>query len=527
MRRTLPLVALAAAAFVAACQDASQPVAPPDPTTALSPQTSLLTVQQTERVMPGRILARLQDGAAPAAVGRDHGLALERVARGFVMYQGAVGNERALAARMRGDTRVAWAEPDYIRTVTDIDPRLWAFYNPGGLTITYTRGRNNGQVVSSKISKNDADEDNVSSYAAGGSSVTLASIDTGVDFTHPELSGLVMAGYDYVDNDGDPTDTEGHGTHTTGTMVGRTVGIAGVSGATGNVKVWVYRVCGAQGCPTSAIVSAIYAAADKGVVAMNMSLGGPSESQAEADAIAYATAAGSLVIASAGNDGTGTVSCPACDPNAISVAATNWQDTLSYYSNWGPGLDISAPGGEMYSNTSEESGIYSSVPGGYAYYQGTSMAAPQVTGTAGIVASKAGLTGGALRSRILGSVDDLGDAAHFGAGRLNSYRAVTGSTLDEGGSPPPPPPPAGLTASFGYSCSNAACSFDASGSTGATSWSWAFGDGATGSGVTAGHTFTGAGNFNVTLTVGDGSGATDSTSHTVSCKQRGPNLKCS
>jgi subtilisin family serine protease len=181
-------------------------------------------------------------------------------------------------------------------------------------------------------------------------------------------------------------------------------------------------------------VNAINAAADyPNMVAINMSLGGSSESQAEKNAIAYATGKGILVIASAGNDGTGTVSCPACDPNAISVAASQWQDKLASYSNWGSGLDITAPGGNCYSNTTSEGCIYSAyLSGGYAWMQGTSMAAPQVTGTAAIVASFTGLRGSALRSRLTSTTDNVGDAAHFGAGRLNSYRAVTGTSLPAG-----------------------------------------------------------------------------------------------
>jgi len=528
MRRTLPLLALTATALVAACRDAGQVVAPPDPSAAHSVQPELSLQRQPERVVPGRVLARLRDGVDPTAVGAENAAELARVTRGYVMFRGAVGSERALAARLRGDARVVWAEPDYLRQTSTIDPRLWAFYNPGGLTISFTRGRNNGQAVTSYLSTDDADQDNVEGYASGGGAVKIASIDTGVDFGHTEfLPGQLVAGWDYYDNDADPTDTEGHGTHTTGTMVGRNVGVAGVSGAGANVTVYVYRVCGQIGCPTDAIVNAIYAATDAGVVAMNLSLGGGSESQAEADAIAYATSHGALVIASAGNDGTSTVSCPACDQNAISVAASNWQDGLTYYSNWGDGLDITAPGGEMYSNTTEESGIYSSVPGGYAYYQGTSMAAPQVTGTAAIVASVTGLTGSALRSRILGSTDDLGPSGYdtqFGYGRLNSYRAVTGTTLNEGGSPPPPPP--SLTAAFSYACSGLDCSFDGSSSSGATSWAWAFGDGGTASGVNAVHSYGGVGNFTVTLTVGDGSGGSDMTSQTVRCKQRGKSVRC-
>jgi serine protease len=261
-----------------------------------------------------------------------------------------------------------------------------------------------------------------------------------VDLTHPEFTSAacggnrLVAGKDWYNNDNNPTDDDGHGSHTTGTMAGCTVGVAGVSGAASHVQVYVQKVCGRRGCPTSAIVNAIYAAADRpGMVAMNLSLGGTSESQAEKDAILYATNAGVLVIASAGNSGGSTVACPACDPNAISVAATTWQDQKASYSQYGSGLDISAPGGNCYSNTTPEGCIYSAYKsGGYAWLQGTSMAAPQVTGTAAIVASVTGLRGSALRTRLLTTTDDLGTAGYdttFGSGRLNSYHAVTGNTL--------------------------------------------------------------------------------------------------
>ena len=166
-----------------------------------------------------------------------------------------------------------------------------------------------------------------------------------------------------------------------------------------------------------------------------MSLGGKTESQGEKTAILKATQAGILIIASAGNSGSGRVACPACDANAISVAATNWRDVRTSYSQYGSGLDISAPGGECYSNTTPEGCIYSSVPGGYDWYQGTSMAAPQVTGTAGVVALVTGLRGSDLRTRLLSTTDDLGTAGYdtgYGAGRLNTYRAVKNSSLGAG-----------------------------------------------------------------------------------------------
>jgi len=386
--------------------------------------------------MAGEVIVRVREGASVDAVASEHGLAVGEAGyrNSFVIMRGQAGNERGQANGLRGDARVEFAEPNYLRQPTAIDPNLWAFYNPGGLNMKFTSGKSRGlPIPSSYASLNDADEDNIQGYAAGGGDVVIGSIDTGVELTHTEFTGRLIAGKDWVDNDNDPSDQEGHGTHTTGTMAGSTVGVAGVSGAASHVRVYVQRVCGRRGCPTSAIVSAIRAAADyPGMVAMNLSLGGSSESQAEKDAIAYAASKNVLVIASAGNDGTSTVSCPACDPNAISVASTNWADKLASYSNYGSGLDISAPGGECYSNTTPEGCIYSSYTGGgYAWLQGTSMAAPQVTGTAAIVASKTGLRGSALRSRLLSTADGIGDATHFGSGRINSYRAVTNSTLTE------------------------------------------------------------------------------------------------
>lgn len=435
MKRTPLMVAAAAAlVFVASCADTS-PLAP------VASSSSAAASRAADEVYDGQVIVKLADDADVASVARDNGLAVAgtmRENRAFVL-RGAVGNEHAAARLLRADARVVYAEPDYLRQTTTINPNLWAFFNPGGLNMKYTRGRTSGQFLAiSNASTADADEDNVENYATGGADVVVGSIDTGVDFTHAEFmtngASRLIAGWDWYSNDNDPADTDGHGTHTSGTMAGNTVGVAGVAGAGPHVRVYVQRVCGKRGCPTSAIVNAIRAAADyPGMVAINMSLGGASESQAEKDAIAYATSKDVLVIASAGNAGSATVSCPACDGNSISVAATTWRDGLASYSNYGAGLDIAAPGGLCYSNTTAEGCIYSAYKGGgYAWLQGTSMAAPQVTGAAGVVASATGLRGAALRSRLLSTTDAIGDATHFGAGRLNAYRAVTGGSLPGG-----------------------------------------------------------------------------------------------
>jgi serine protease len=224
------------------------------------------------------------------------------------------------------------------------------------------------------------------------------------------------------------------------------------------------------------------------------------------------------------------VSCPACDPNAISVAASDWLDEHAYYTNYGNGLDLIAPGGELYSNTTSEAGIYSSVPGGYAYYQGTSMAAPQVTGAAAVVASMIpSARGAALRARLEDNARDLGSSGYdtqYGYGRLDLQAAIGGS--GSGGDPPVEPPADPLLASFSYSCSATNCGFDASASTGASTWAWSFGDGTSGTGVQPSHSYSSPGNYTVILTVGDGTD-TDSAGTTVRCKARGKDkaLSCS
>ncbi|HYR11238.1 MAG TPA: S8 family serine peptidase, partial [Longimicrobium sp.] len=399
-----------------------------------------LALQQTaEEVVPGEILIKMKDGAPVSELtARIPGLRLERrlVARsGISVLRVASGQERAEAARLASDPNVEYAHPNYIRRINAIDPRLWAFYNPGGLFARFNTSPFNPLPVGYN-SLTDADIDMVEGSGAGGSPVVIGSLDTGADTDHPELVGKLILGWDWANGDALPEDDNGHGTHTIGTMVGTTVGVAGVSGAGTNVQVHVQKVCtGAGSCPTSNIVNAIYAAADyPGMVAMNLSLGGSTITTAEVNAINYAVnTKGVLVIAASGNNGSGVVACPACNVNSISVGATNWRDVKTAYSQYGSGLDIVAPGGELYSNTTQEMGIWSAyVGGGYAYLQGTSMATPHVTGTAGVVASKTGLTGAALRNRLLSTADDKGPIGYdtsYGNGRLNFYRALTLTTL--------------------------------------------------------------------------------------------------
>ncbi|WP_420126165.1 S8 family peptidase [Longimicrobium sp.] len=418
---------------LAACSD--QPAAP----TGEALPAPLSLQQNTDEVVPGEILVKMK-GSAPVTdlTARVPGLRLDRrlaVRSGVSVLRVERGQERAEAARLAADPNVEYAHPNYIRRINAISPALWAFYNPGGLK-AYFNTSPFSALPSGYWSLTDADIDLVENSGTGGSQVVIGSLDTGADTDHPELVGKLILGWDWANSDALPEDDNGHGTHTIGTMVGTNVGVGGLSGAGANVQVHVQKVCTAAGsCPTANIVNAIYAAANyPNMVAMNLSLGGTFITPAEQAAISYAVnTMGVLVIAAAGNNGSGTVGCPACDPLAISVGATNWRDARAYYSQYGPGLDMTAPGGELYGNTTNEMGILSSyLAGGYAYLQGTSMAAPHVTGTAAVVASVTGLRGAALRTRLETTADDKGAFGYdqvFGNGRLNYYRALTTATL--------------------------------------------------------------------------------------------------
>ena len=451
--RLSSVLAVASLASLAACSDVPSSAPTLDPSTAISASKAT----SDDPVVPGDVIVKLKDGQDINALVARHGVG--RGAAGYLHAFDIVttehGNERAMAARLAADPAVEYAEPNYIRHTDAVDSRLWAFYNPGGLNMQYTSG-GTGFIPSSYASKADADEDNISNYAVATNDVTIGSIDTGVDFTHPEFTGRLIAGKDWLDNDNDPSDTpdEGHGTHTTGTAAGTNVGVAGVAGVAAHVKVYVQRVCGAAGCPDAAIINAINAAAQyrdangKPLVAVNFSIGGSTESTGEKNAIAALTANGTLFIASAGNSGSNRLACPACDANAVSVSSTTWQDVLASYSQYGRGLTISAPGGNCYSNTTPEGCIFSAVvsgytggavsgptSGSYGWMQGTSMAAPQVTGTAAVVSAVTGLRGTALKNRITSTADDIGTAGYdtkYGYGRVNTYRAVTGTSLPAG-----------------------------------------------------------------------------------------------
>jgi len=216
----------------------------------------------------------------------------------------------------------------------------------------------------------------------------IAVVDTGVDYTHPDLgTAKIIEGPDYWDGDMDPMDTTGHGTHVAGIAAALTDNQVGVAGVSGKSKVLAIRV-GACWIPVFAGAAGIVYAADySGVKVINLSWGGDWPDPYIADAVQYAIGKGILVVAAAGNGDTDEPMYPAAYPNVLAVGATEAvavgcdesRVRKASFSNYGGYVDIAAPG----------VGILSTIRGGqYAFYDGTSMASPYVAGAAALIWGK-------------------------------------------------------------------------------------------------------------------------------------------
>jgi subtilisin family serine protease len=432
------LAIIAASALVlAGCQDSSDVLAP----TATAPEAapSFSTAGNGEYVS-GQILVKFKSGANGASVASAHGGSLknEVLDRIFVMKVPA-GRELNVISALSHNPNVEFAEPDYIRTyglpcslgdcVAPLDTYFgykWDHNNDG--TLNTTAGAlvvNTGKV--------DADIDWLEAHQQLGAftgGAVIAIIDTGVFGAHVDLAGRVLPGYDFVNNDSDPADDDGHGTHVAGIAAAggdNNLGVTGVAYGP-NVKILPIKVCGPSGCPSSAIVSGIRYAADNGANVLNLSLGGRFATTAEQQALQYALSKDVLPFCATGNDGSKTaISYPAKFPECVAVGATDWFDTKASYSNAGNEIDVAAPGGDS-ENANGYSYILSTYnDGGYGFVAGTSQATPQVTGLGGLLYAT-GMRGAAnIRARILATADDLGTAGwdkSFGAGRINVYRAI-------------------------------------------------------------------------------------------------------
>jgi subtilisin family serine protease len=417
-----------------------------------------LPVSSACDAVPGHVLIRFAGGAGPSAraatVAAIHGNRIRayRLVPGLELDRTSLPVAQAVAAARRQHGVLA-AEAD-CRVHIDQVPNDPDLAQEWGL-------RNTGQTGGTTGA--DIDAATAWDVRTDASSVTVAVIDTGMQLNHPDLAANLWTnpgeivgngidddnngyvddvhGWDFVNQDANPTDDNGHGTHVSGTIGARGDNGVGVTGVAWRVKLMPLKAFNASGQgQVSAIIAALDYAVANGAKISNNSYSGPEFDRAEYDAFAAAGAAGHLAIAAAGNDGVSNDEHPHYPASyrldtVVSVAATNDSDALSSFSDFGTiKVDVAAPGEAIYSTW---------LGSGYQTLSGTSMATPHVVGVAALVAAEhPAWTALEIRDRILGTtrpVAGLADKTWTG-GVIDAGIALSNAVTDLPPAPPPPTP---------------------------------------------------------------------------------------
>ncbi|GIV78648.1 MAG: hypothetical protein KatS3mg050_3042 [Litorilinea sp.] len=268
----------------------------------------------------------------------------------------------------------------------------------------------------------------------GSPEVVIAILDTGLNLQHPEFAGRIVPGYDFVNDDPDPTDDHGHGTHAAGLIAAAIDNGIGLAGVCPNCRLMPIKVLNGQNSGTwFNVARGILFAVDHGARVINLSLGSSVPSQTVAEAVRYAEERGVLVVAAAGNADSDAPFYPAALDPVIGVSATMENDQTWSLSNQGSYVDVAAPGHIIYSTYHDLNNRF----GGYTFMSGTSMATPLVAGLAGLLLSQDLQRQPAdLRFLITASADDLGEPGWdpiYGYGRINVARALSLTTSQPAG----------------------------------------------------------------------------------------------
>ena len=356
-----------------------------------------------------------------------------------------------------------YVEPDFIGLGGGKKAELQLIPNDTHFSRQY--GLYNNGTFSQSPATNDADIDMELGWdiEQGEQSIIVAVLDSGIKLDHPEFSGRIWTntnetlngidddnngyiddinGWDFANNDDDPTDDHGHGTNVTGIIGANSNNNLGYSGVDWNCKLMIGKILDENNYGYySWWTDAIYYAVDNGANVINMSVGGSGFSNSMKDAIDYAYDNGVIVVACMMNENNNTTFYPAGYQNTIAVGATNPNDERSapFFwsatsgSNYGNHIDVVAPGNYIYGLNHQSNTNYNS------YWGGTSQATPLVAGLSSLLlAQDPDQTPDDIRSIIRNTAEDqVGNVSedisgfdiYYGYGRVNAYQALLQNSL--------------------------------------------------------------------------------------------------
>jgi subtilisin family serine protease len=360
----------------------------------------------------------------------------------LVVKYGTTESPQDAAARLARLSAIEWAHPNSIghTTFTPNDPTYplqWAHDNRGQAI------RAPGDTVGTLDC--DIDTNKAWDIQTGSFSVVVAVLDSGLDGGHPEFAGRALSGWDFVNEDSNPADDNGHGTSCAGIVAAAGNNNQGVAGVAWGVRILPVKVMNAAGAGNETdLAQGLVYAADFGADIFSMSIGGFTNTQALYDAVRYAFNLDCTMFAATGNANASTIGYPAAWSEVIAVGAlspcnerknpSSCDGENNWGSNYGTGLDLMAPGVKIH--TTDIRGAAGYRPGDYMEsFNGTSAATPFAAGVAALVLSQAPLSRADLLTVLTDSCDDLGAPGYdtqFGYGRINAYvalRRVTGAVF--------------------------------------------------------------------------------------------------
>ncbi len=411
----------------------------------------------------GEILVGVSAGAGrPADVAAEHAPEHASVAHeNDTLRYAAVkfpeaANERArenFIEAVTKDKRVKYAEPN---------GTMEALYTP------------NDPQFGDQYAPQQVNADDAWDTTLGSSSVTIAVIDTGVQYDHSDLSSQFGSdkGQDFADGDGDPypddTSNEYHGTHVAGIAGGTTDNGTGVAGISNSTLLSARALDETGGGSFADIADAIEWAADQGADVINMSLGASSGSSTIQNAVQYAYNNGAFIAAAAGNSGpcSDCVGYPAAYDQCVAVSALNSSEGLANFSSTGSEVELAAPGANVLSTTTDSRGSYEEL-------SGTSMASPVVAGVAGLTLAQWDIDNETLRQHLNSTAVNVGLGSNEqGNGRVDAGNAISTDPGDGGDDPGDDPGTCGSNSTSGTASDSLSGYWDGD----CWYWSWEFDD---------------------------------------------------